>query len=225
MEAVNKKNNFIYLTLSLVVLLMSGALSDVVPDGLLANLLLQGISISTLVVAYISLDFGPIFRRVVAAMVVLLLIFYGLSATNMWSMANVATFLVLLAFFVLCAFAAARQVLFSGTISTNHIVGSIAIYLLLGLIWSVMYMITLEFYPNAINNLVYEGWGESYDRVVYFSYVTLATLGYGDMYPTEPITRVLAFLEAITGTFYMAVVVASLIGASSTGLRNRNNKH
>ena len=52
-------------------------------------------------------------------------------------------------------------------------------------------------------------------RVSYrvISFVTLATLGYGDISPASPIAQVIVILEAVTGTFYMAIVVASLIGA------------
>ena len=48
----------------------------------------------------------------------------------------------------------------------------------------------------------------------YFSFVTLTTLGYGDISPLTPVTQVLVILEAITGMFYLAVIVASLIGGS-----------
>lgn len=45
----------------------------------------------------------------------------------------------------------------------------------------------------------------------YFSFVTLSTLGYGDILPMTPLTRILACLEAICGQFYLAVLVAGLV--------------
>jgi voltage-gated potassium channel Kch len=47
----------------------------------------------------------------------------------------------------------------------------------------------------------------------YFSFVTLTTLGYGDMSPTTPTAQVLVVLEAVTGMFYLAIIVASLVGS------------
>jgi voltage-gated potassium channel Kch len=88
-----------------------------------------------------------------------------------------------------------------------------AIFLLLGLIWATLYLIVLEFSPTAFNGIVARGWVENFPLASYFSYVTLTTLGYGDISPAEPVSRVLVYLEAITGAFYMAVVVASLVGA------------
>ena len=54
---------------------------------------------------------------------------------------------------------------------------------------------------------------ESFHEAVYHSAVNFTTLGYGDITPAIPLTRTLAYLEAIAGTFYLAIVVASLIGA------------
>jgi voltage-gated potassium channel Kch len=56
-------------------------------------------------------------------------------------------------------------------------------------------------------------WYQVMQQVTYFSFVTLATLGYGDISPASPIAQVIVILEAVTGVFYLAVVVASLIGA------------
>jgi hypothetical protein len=58
---------------------------------------------------------------------------------------------------------------------------------------------------------------ESLNRSVplYFSFVTLATLGYGDIVPLKPYTRSLATLITITGQFYIAIIVALLVGKFS----------
>jgi voltage-gated potassium channel Kch len=50
--------------------------------------------------------------------------------------------------------------------------------------------------------------------MTYFSFVTLTTLGYGDISPVTPVAQVLVVLEAVTGMFYIAIIVASLIGAA-----------
>ena len=50
----------------------------------------------------------------------------------------------------------------------------------------------------------------------YYSFITLATVGYGDVTPTTPLARTLAWIEAITGQFYLAVLVAGLVGFKVT---------
>ena len=118
-----------------------------------------------------------------------------------------------LGFFVTAAAFAARQVLLSGRVNSNTLVGSMAIYLLLGLIWATLYLLVLEFIPDAFNGIEYRQWSDNFSTALYFSYVTLTSLGYGDITPTSELSRTLAYCESVTGTFYLAIVVASLIGA------------
>ena len=51
-----------------------------------------------------------------------------------------------------------------------------------------------------------------FDRFVYFSLVTLTTLGYADIAPATPLAGILATLEAVVGVFYIAILVAALVG-------------
>ena len=102
--------------------------------------------------------------------------------------------------------------MFTGTIDGNKIIGSICICLLLGLIWSTFYLLVLEVNPAAFNGLGYASWYQNFPVVTYYSFVTLTTLGYGDISPLAPLARFLVFMEAVVGVFYMAILVASLIG-------------
>ncbi|MCB1764424.1 MAG: two pore domain potassium channel family protein, partial [Gammaproteobacteria bacterium] len=65
--------------------------------------------------------------------------------------------------------------------------------------------------PQALHGVEIVDGVSDFPHLLYFSYVTLTTLGYGDVTPAIPLTRTLAYLEAITGTFYLAIVVASLL--------------
>ena len=125
---------------------------------------------------------------------------------------DVVHLLLLLAFFVMTTIIAARQVLFTGEITLNKIVGAICIFFLLGLIWATMYLLLLEWDPATFNNIQHVSWHDSFPKVVYFSFVTMTTLGYGDISPALPLARFLAYLEAVMGLFYIAVMVASLVG-------------
>ncbi|MEH6569745.1 MAG: potassium channel family protein [Halioglobus sp.] len=216
MQKVTTQNNFIYLTGSLICLLVFSALIDSIPGGF-AHLFLQCIVFSTFVIAYRSLNFGVIWRRFVGSLVVLLLISSALHEFLAWQYAGIMDLILMLLFFVAAAYRCSLQVLFSGKIDRNIIVGSMAIYLLLGLLWSILYLLALELSPGAFNGMVKQNWAENFPISTYFSYVTLTSLGYGDISPAGPVTRVLVYLEAISGTFYMAVVVASLVSASKSG--------
>ena len=95
--------------------------------------------------------------------------------------------------------------------------GAICIYLLLALVWAFAYQIVEAYVPGSMNGLDHDLWQHNTDDLVYYSFVTLTTLGYGDITPEEPITRFLAYMEAVTGVFYMAILVASLIGIRLAG--------
>ena len=212
MEGVNDHNNFFFFTLALVVLLLTSALVGSTADGE-NHALLHGIMLVTEFIAYFSLNLSKRWRRFVIAMIVLMLVGNGMREFTSWSAAPLTALTASLFFYCGMAYAASKQVLFSGEIEGNTIIGAIAIYLLMGLIWGVLYLITLEFWHGAFNGIEYKNWNDNFAVTTYFSYVTMTTLGYGDISPALPVSRVLAFLQAIFGTFYMAVVVASLIGA------------
>jgi len=91
---------------------------------------------------------------------------------------------------------------------TSHLVfASASAYLLLGILWSFVYGIIHAFQANAFSEVVVEPY-----TLLYFSLVTLTTLGYGDIAPITQEARSLAVLEAIVGQLYLAVIVARLVG-------------
>ena len=120
--------------------------------------------------------------------------------------------LLMLVFFIWTTWLAARQVLFTGTIDDNKIVGAICIYLLLGMIWTIMYLLIAQAVPDAFNGLQQAPWYDNFSVLSYYSFVTLTTLGYGDISPKLPVPKFLAYMEAVVGVLYIAILVASLIG-------------
>lgn len=219
MQPVTQHNNFIFFTLSLIVLLLVSAVSHMLPAKL-GLLISHAVGLFTFIVAYISLSFGPMWHRFVGTLFVLALLADTVGSYFHYPTGQFARHTVALIFFTASAYNASRQVLMSSEVKTNIIVGALAIYLLLGLIWATLYELILVFFPLAINGIDRLDGANTFPQSLYFSYVTLTTLGYGDISPAIQLTRTLAYLEAIAGTFYLAIVVASLIGAAKN---NRNH--
>ncbi len=121
---------------------------------------------------------------------------------------------LLLTFFVSAAWLVGKRVLLTGEVDLNIITGSVALYLILGFIWAILYTFLVQLSPEAIRGVEPENWTHSLSTMTYFSLVTLTTLGYGDISPITPIAKVLVILEAVVGMFYIAIIVASLIGAA-----------
>jgi len=90
--------------------------------------------------------------------------------------------------------------------------GALSIYLLLGFAWALLYSILNLQFPGCFAGMENVPEDSSFHALLYFSFVTLSTLGYGDIVPTRDITRSLALLEAIVGQIYLVVVVAWLVG-------------
>jgi hypothetical protein len=106
-------------------------------------------------------------------------------------------------------------------ITADSIFGAICGYLLLGVAWGVLYA-TVEFLsPGSFNigdqllQVIHTGRDRT-NVLIYYSFVTLTTVGYGDVTPVTLPARTCAWAEAMTGQFYLAVVVAGLVSVLVT---------
>jgi len=93
-----------------------------------------------------------------------------------------------------------------------HLYTAVSIYLLLGMQWFALYSAIDVFWPGSIQH---SGAAETNRRseLLYFSLVTLSTIGYGDVVPVSGEVRMLAALEGVTGVLYVAITVALLVSA------------
>ena len=93
----------------------------------------------------------------------------------------------------------------------DRIIAGICGYIILGLFWSDIIGIVDLFCPVGFRTA--DGLTSIGDNgaLLYYSFVTLTTLGYGDIAPASPWTRMLAVLEALSGTLYLAVFIASIV--------------
>jgi hypothetical protein len=106
----------------------------------------------------------------------------------------------------------ARAVFAPGKITFHRIVGAVLLYLSIGLIFVGLFSFAALLVPNAFNGLglLQENFAIA-GNLIYFSFVTLTTTGYGDISPAHPYTRALANIEAIIGQLYPAILLARLV--------------
>jgi len=109
----------------------------------------------------------------------------------------------------LLCFILLSQVFRRGNMTSMRVQGALAVYLVIGLAWSHLYLLTYYLKPGSFQSSV--GLSTSVEEWYYFSFCTLTTLGYGDIIPIKPVARSLAIAEALFGQLYLAVLIARLI--------------
>jgi hypothetical protein len=110
---------------------------------------------------------------------------------------------------------AVRFALRATVIDTEHVCAALSAYLLAGLIFGILHWEIATTWPGAFSDASAgdpQG-GFPLSTAIYFSFVTLATLGYGDVLPRSEAARGLAIFEAVAGQLYIAVTIARLVGA------------
>ncbi|MCK9422733.1 MAG: ion channel [Bacteroidales bacterium] len=129
-------------------------------------------------------------------------------------------------FFMVVVFILIRQMASARIVNARVILESISGYLLLGLIFSVLIAAIMQADPDAFNVTLKENNGlqpatPSISVPLYFGFVTLATVGYGDIVPLKPYTRSLATFISISGQLYVVTIIGLLIGKF---ISKRNNE-
>jgi voltage-gated potassium channel Kch len=143
---------------------------------------------------------------------------YAFRPDLLW--ANMAGYLIIIFFQLTLTVALVRYIFRARVVSRDMLLAAITIYLLLGAVFVPVYgMIeTLTWFPEGtVHAFVdlqadYTGAPIPWQLFVYYSYVTLTTLGYGDVLPVTFWARSAATFEAVVGVLYTAVIVARLVG-------------
>jgi hypothetical protein len=110
-------------------------------------------------------------------------------------------------FSVVCAALLAR-VFRPGRISVHRLLGAVAVYVLLAVVWGNAFQLLVVLRPEAIR----AGAGPaSLDEAMWLSFITITTTGYGDVLPASALARSLAALEAMVGVLYPAILISRLV--------------
>ena len=94
----------------------------------------------------------------------------------------------------------------------DELSGAIVSYLLLGIMWGLLYSYIEFISLNSFSFAAAHDIQAKGSALFYYSFVTLTTLGYGDILPISRFARMAAYLEAVTGVMYTAILVAGLVG-------------
>ena len=223
MKKITENNNFFYLFFALILLLFSAAVVAEVQGSLMEDIF----SFMTLLMLLASIKSLKTDVTVKWSIYLVIAVFIVLTVLERTFPHHFYVYFILstlLLFFIGAFGTAFRQVLFVGDIDGNKIIGSLTLYLLLGLIWATIYLIILTMDPQAFSGIEAGSWQQIFARVAYYSFVTLTTLGYGDILPTNHIAEFFVSMEAIFGVFYMAIIVSSLISLRLSSIQRKQAK-
>ena len=112
-------------------------------------------------------------------------------------------------------------VLGRGEVTADKLMAAVCIYLILGFIWARAYNAIEILMPGSFSNVPSEPY-LARDELIYYSFVTLTTLGYGDISPIKPAARSLSIVQATFGVLYLAVLVSRLASQFRRGDESEN---
>ncbi len=120
---------------------------------------------------------------------------------------QVLTLLVRTGFFVLFVKTLLHELFATQRVNSDTIKGGICVYLLVGFLWALFYKVAFIFDPRAFSFIDPDNW-----NFIYFSFVTLTAVGFGDIFPVSSFARMLTCFEALCGQLFLAVFIARLMG-------------
>lgn len=122
-------------------------------------------------------------------------------------------------FFMYIAMVLLKRVVNSEHVTQDTIFGAISVYLLIGISWGLIYAVIESLTPGAFSvqlqhsdvdsQIVYPG---AISIFIYYSFVTMTTLGYGDIVPLTNVARTVSIFEAVLGQLFLAILIARLVG-------------
>jgi hypothetical protein len=119
-----------------------------------------------------------------------------------------------------------RFVMTAPTVDTEVLCAAISAYLLLGVLWSFLYTLVAHFDPDAFAFTLAAERNRSMSgfTAIYFSFESITTIAFGDILPVSNFARMLVLLEAVTGMFYMTIMIARLVGLYSSEKSEKSEK-
>lgn len=220
---ITKENNFIYLTISIVMFIFSVALSATFNSTIYDYISLVTMTLIA-ITSFLSLNFNKHWKLFI---IIIILLIVANQVISFFMLNNLYTSIcsLLIMFFLLVGicFNIVNQVIFDCHCKNNYnrILGAISLYLMIGISWAIVYFLCVKISPDVIHGLTdANNYNLLFINTIYYSFVTITSLGYGDMYPISPILKVFSFIEAIIGLFYIAIIVATFVNGFTKSKAN-----
>lgn len=204
------ENNFTYLLVAMIVLVIGLPIAREL-TGIDIPILRSVVHAAVLVIIAGSMQADPAVFRAGVGLVALGVLLYVQHVFHRTLALEIAALLCMFVFLLLMIAIALRQVVTGLAIDRNRIIGSVGIYLLIGVLWAIVYRLLYMIAPASFPGLAASE--ANLEDFIYFSFVTLTTLGYGDILPVTGVARSLAIFETISGQLYVAILIAGLVGA------------
>lgn len=107
-------------------------------------------------------------------------------------------------------------------VTADLLMGAVCGYLLLGVVWAYAYNFLELAQPHSFNGS--EHFGDKMWSYIYYSFVTLTTVGYGDITAATQQARALSILEAVFGQLYLAILIARIVGLQAAHYQYRKDR-
>ncbi len=211
-ERLLHRYSFQNLLIWLLLYLVAGPFLQRLPH---ASIILS-VSISfILFVAVYAINPGSKLFKYIMGLMILTLALFWLDVFNIVSFSRLVSRFIMVAYLFMLVYSFTRYVFSAKKVTSRLISAALCLYLLIGTLWGVIYNILELLAPGSFKGALLSGGSFQIDPLQHFQYlsfVTLTTLGYGDILPQTQGAAALCQTEAIIGQFYMAVLVARLVG-------------
>lgn len=208
---LNKNNNFIGLLIGQLILIFTMPFISYIGEEA-GKIILHIAIIGMILLTIFGNEKNTIWYKSIIVLTILEVIILVLATiTNETIFTYIAISLSL--FFLITSIAVAfKSIFFSEAISINQLVGASCIYILLGMIGAILYANLYYVSPLSFTGLSKSNTELHFPEFLYYSYVTLTTLGFGDIIPVSPVAKTMSFMQAIVGQLYLTIMVAGLVG-------------